>query len=207
MLFSLLKKYHHRLISDNLKTKIAIRNELKEKLALLSDSKIQELSQDLSQKLNLLLNELDVIEKKQRIGVFSPIKQEPLWYLRIDEAKLAKLAFPATMASEMVFKASKPENLELSNEFGTPILAPTSECEIVVPEIIIVPGLGFTKAGERIGRGKGYYDRYLVNKKAIVIGVAFEDQLVDELPTDAHDVKMNFVVTDREIYRNNLKEF
>lgn len=186
-----------------MKTKLIIRQELKQQLEKLSVDEIQKQSHKLSQNLNLLLSELHVIEKKTRIGVFSPIKQEPLWYLSLDEEILASLAFPTMANGEMIFKQSKLSELEESLEFGFSIQTPKKENQNCLPEVIVVPGLGFTAKGERIGRGKGHYDQYLENKKAILIGICFDEQIRAELPREAHDVKMNFVVTDRKIYRNN----
>ncbi len=64
---------------------------------------------------------------------------------------------------------------------------------------IIVPGLGFTRAGDRIGRGAGYYDRALVaaglQDRLIRIGVGFDEQIVDRLPVGPSDVRMHAVVS------------
>jgi len=62
--------------------------------------------------------------------------------------------------------------------------------------VIVVPGLAFDKAGNRIGRGKGYYDRFLSlpdMDKAVKVGVCWKLQLVDRVPTREHDVKMNWI--------------
>ena len=63
-------------------------------------------------------------------------------------------------------------------------------------EVIIVPGVAFDRKGHRLGRGKGFYDRLLQNAKATKIGVGYEFQLVDDLPTEPHDVKMNMIITE-----------
>lgn len=63
-------------------------------------------------------------------------------------------------------------------------------------EMVFVPGLAFDKKNYRLGRGKGYYDRFLakLNSKVSTVGLAFEVQLTDELPIDAHDVRLDLVV-------------
>ena len=63
------------------------------------------------------------------------------------------------------------------------------------PILVLVPGLAFTKKGKRLGRGKGYYDKYLarLNKKAGIGGVCLQFQLVDDLPTDENDIRMDFI--------------
>ncbi|MBX2850896.1 MAG: 5-formyltetrahydrofolate cyclo-ligase [Phycisphaeraceae bacterium] len=64
------------------------------------------------------------------------------------------------------------------------------------PDVTIVPGLAFTRLGERLGQGGGYYDRYLQQHPATYkIGLSFNEQLADTLPTSEHDIAMDEVVT------------
>ena len=63
--------------------------------------------------------------------------------------------------------------------------------------LILVPGRAFTKDGDRLGRGKGYYDRFLAKKRLpniTVAGVCFDFQVLPELPTDPNDVKMDIIL-------------
>jgi len=70
-------------------------------------------------------------------------------------------------------------------------------------DLVIVPGLGFTPAGQRIGRGMGFYDRFLAQSEFIGLscGLAFEEQVVEQLPTLDHDMPLSMLVTDRGIRR------
>ena len=70
-------------------------------------------------------------------------------------------------------------------------------------DLVIVPGLGFTPDGHRIGRGMGFYERFLAQPDFVgrSCGLAFEDQLVNALPVLDHDVPLNMLVTDRGIRR------
>lgn len=68
-------------------------------------------------------------------------------------------------------------------------------------EVIIVPMLGYDKYCNRMGYGGGFYDRYLEDFKGIIIGLAFAEQNYPMLPTNKFDVKMDYVVTDREIIK------
>ncbi len=85
------------------------------------------------------------------------------------------------------------------------ILEPTPETFRPVPvkalDLVIAPGVGFDKKGGRIGYGKGFYDRFLKNvpKHVPVIGLAFECQVVDELPREAHDCDMHKLITEKEV--------
>ena len=84
------------------------------------------------------------------------------------------------------------------------ILEPREDCPIVQPKetsLILVPGCAFTRDGFRMGYGGGYYDRYLqLHPKAIAIGYAFEEQIYDVIPREAHDRRLDFVVTQKECY-------
>lgn len=65
-------------------------------------------------------------------------------------------------------------------------------------ELIIVPGVAYDRKGNRLGRGKGFYDRLLSDIDATRIGVGYEFQLFDEIPTETHDVKMDAVITQNQ---------
>jgi 5,10-methenyltetrahydrofolate synthetase len=68
-------------------------------------------------------------------------------------------------------------------------------------DIIFVPGLAFDKLGHRLGRGKGYYDRALAPLKSrdlkhvVTVGLAMDEQVVSQVPCEAHDVVMDFICT------------
>ena len=79
------------------------------------------------------------------------------------------------------------------------VRAPISE-QIVRPEIVLVPGLTFDKNGGRLGMGGGYYDRVL-SDIPVRIGVCFGGQIVDEVPLEAHDIRMDWVASETGIKR------
>ena len=79
------------------------------------------------------------------------------------------------------------------------ILEPVGEpfTDLSAIDLILVPGLAFDAAGHRLGRGRGYYDRFLHSRDGsycVKIGVCFDFQKVDEVPVDAHDIAMDKVV-------------
>jgi 5-formyltetrahydrofolate cyclo-ligase len=74
----------------------------------------------------------------------------------------------------------------------------------VPPELIdllVVPGLAFDTRGYRLGRGGGYYDRFLrrLRRSATAIGPALDLQIIDEVPTDDRDVSVDMIVTERRV--------
>lgn len=70
-------------------------------------------------------------------------------------------------------------------------------------DAVVTPGVAFDRSGRRLGYGGGHFDRLLtaVRPDTLVIGVAFELQLVDLVPTDPHDIPVGMVVTERGVYR------
>lgn len=66
------------------------------------------------------------------------------------------------------------------------------------PDVIVVPGLAFTTDGRRLGQGGGWYDRFLAGRRhdCITVGVCFDVQVVEHLPTEDHDVVLDMIVTD-----------
>ena len=70
-------------------------------------------------------------------------------------------------------------------------------------DLVIVPGLGFTPTGYRIGRGMGFYDRFLAQPDFLGVscGLAFDEQLIDDLPLLDHDVPLSMLATDKGLRR------
>ena len=61
-------------------------------------------------------------------------------------------------------------------------------------DLAIIPGMAFTLSGDRLGRGKGYYDRLLPKLSCPLIGLAFPFQIVDAIPCEPHDIRMTEVI-------------
>lgn len=70
-------------------------------------------------------------------------------------------------------------------------------------DLVIVPGLAFDPYGNRLGRGRGFYDRFLANPKfkGVACGFALEQQITDSIPSGPHDVKVHMLVTDQAVRR------
>lgn len=66
-------------------------------------------------------------------------------------------------------------------------------------DVVLVPGVAFTRAGGRVGRGGGFFDRFLAHRaaRAIKIGVCFDFQIVESLPLESHDVRLDLIVSER----------
>jgi len=86
------------------------------------------------------------------------------------------------------------------------ILEPKKECiqevDLGTIDFILAPGVAFDIHGHRIGHGMGYYDRLLQNSQnARHVGLAFELQIVKEIPVEKHDVAVDMIVTEKRILR------
>jgi len=92
------------------------------------------------------------------------------------------------------------------NKFG--ILEPSSSKKKLVPDFIMVPLVAFDKKLNRIGYGKGYYDRSLrqirkLKKKTIFLGIAYSFQQYKNIPINKHDFKLDYIFTEQGIISSN----
>ena len=77
--------------------------------------------------------------------------------------------------------------------------------KVVYPSILLIPLVAFDKDLNRLGYGGGYYDRYIskILKKnfLLTIGLGYSFQKVNKLPTNKHDIKLNYIITEKNIYK------
>ncbi|MDD5456581.1 MAG: 5-formyltetrahydrofolate cyclo-ligase [Candidatus Margulisbacteria bacterium] len=66
-------------------------------------------------------------------------------------------------------------------------------------DVIIIPCVACDKQKNRLGFGKGYYDRFLQDQSALKIGLCYDFQLFEKIPADKHDIRLDFVITDKEV--------
>jgi len=106
------------------------------------------------------------------------------------------LALPRVNDDELeIYIVDELDDLE-EGSFG--ILEPKTTCEQIAPESIelaFIPGVAFDKNNHRIGFGKGYYDRLCKALKCRKIGIAYDFQIVDEIPFESHDVPVDLLIT------------
>ena len=108
------------------------------------------------------------------------------------------LLLPCVQGNDLVLRQyTGPECLVAGEQFG--IGEPTGPewTDLDAVQLIVVPGVAFDPAGNRMGRGRGFYDRLLKSTpKSTKIGVAFDFQMLDEIPVEPHDVPMDHVIHD-----------
>ena len=173
-----------------------LRSQVKIKLRDLKNEEKQNLDFAISKRLNQFLDsrvQLS-IDQSLTVGIFYPLSDEVYWPNY--PMTTVQLAFPEVAGREMVFRQCGLEELVEVEMFGQKMKVPGQGKSIVNPDMIIVPGLAFDRAGNRLGRGGGFYDAYLRNFHGPKVGICKELQLVDELPIEEHDIKVNFVITE-----------
>lgn len=139
------------------------------------------------------------------IGFGSEINTKILIEDALEDGK--EVCVPKVINKEMVFiKINSLENLVTSN-YG--ILEPVGDKNNFNVDnlgLIIMPGLAFDKQGNRLGYGGGYYDKFLSNNKINVkkIALAYNFQILDKVPSEEHDIKVDSIITEeKEIEINN----
>jgi 5-formyltetrahydrofolate cyclo-ligase len=131
---------------------------------------------------------------------FSPLAGEPDITPLLDEALRSKkmVALPRFDSAANGYSAACiAQRSELvSAKFGA--LEPAAGCPLVPLnqlDLVLVPGVAFDFAGRRLGRGKGFYDRLLAEVRGHKCGVAFDEQIVAEVPEEPHDVRVDSILT------------
>lgn len=166
-----------------------IRKELLASLASLPDEKIISLSFSLTQELIKLFQTLP--ELQSQIGAaYLPLRNEiaPVYQELLRKVPLM-LSYPVLRDGEMAFGMTE----------GLPSGSPWLDTpyKVVEPKWFLVPGVGFSEQGQRLGRGKGFYDRFLETHEGIKIGLAWSGQIKEDIPVESHDCHMDFIVTEK----------
>jgi 5-formyltetrahydrofolate cyclo-ligase len=138
------------------------------------------------------------------VALYAPVHKEVSTGRVVNHALAAgkALFFPAVEGDSMVFRRIYGLDDLICGSFG--IMQPGPGCTAAEPEEIeqiVVPGVGFDLSGQRIGYGKGYYDRSLHKLEASgrLTAFCYEFQLVDSLKSEKHDVVMDRIITERRV--------
>jgi len=153
--------------------KNALRAEMRQQLRAMTAEDRQSLSDEICER----VLEMAQWAEAQNVILFSPLPGEPI-------ITPLKLDCEARKVSAVVIShtARDESTLHLAD----------------APDLILVPGLAFSKDRHRIGRGGGFFDRLLAGRAAgaFKLGICFSFQLLDSIPTEGHDVVMDAVVTE-----------
>lgn len=147
---------------------------------------------------------LIAVLKPRSIAGYMPVRSEcdPRPLLDKARANGVVIALPAVVDGKtIVFRRHADGAALVPAGFGT--VAPPPDAAVVDPDMLLVPLVGFDRTGHRLGYGRGYYDRAIAAARATgrrvpLVGLAFAVQEVERVPAEAHDVPLDWVVTEKE---------
>ncbi len=173
-----------------------LRREQRRRLSGVSPEAFQRQDRHIAEHLgNFLRRYARTIPERFLMGGYAPLPGEANWWPTLAEEYGERVCFPGLRRGEMKFFACSLPQLVKTREFGVSLLAPPPQAPEAVPEVVLVPGLGFTRTGKRLGRGGGHYDRYLATYRGVSVGLAYREQLLDSLPWEAHDMAVDAVIS------------
>lgn len=153
-------------------------------------------------------------EKARTVALYAPIRGEvptrDILTAALLDGKVVCYPLSHVHGRILSFRAITSESELEPGRLG--VREPTNASELISVDqidLFVVPGLGFTRGGKRLGRGGGYYDATLraASQRARRVGLSFQEQVVPELPTNSDDVDMDLVVTESESYRGLFRDW
>ncbi len=176
------------------------KKKLRKKFNLLRKKKYFSVSRNFYKPILKILRQ----KRQKKVSVYYPSNYEVDTYhlIQILSKEKFSLSLPKTLRNGIIkFVNWAPNEALMVNKFG--FLEPLNMTKKVVPDVIIVPMLAFDNSRNRLGYGKGYYDKYLGHhkskKKITTIGVAFSFQKYKKIPFTNSDVKLDYILTERGI--------
>lgn len=139
-------------------------------------------------------------QEAKHIFIYNSLKDEVSTKSFIERWAAEKhFYFPVIDGDDIVFRHYKSDTTYSVSSLG--ISEPDGEnfTDYKKVDLIIIPGVAFDSKLNRLGRGKGYYDRFLPKLKATKIGVCFDFQLLDKVPVDNNDVKMDMLISENDL--------
>lgn len=173
-----------------------IRREVRRRIKELSAEQMSSAAESIFSK----IERLECFNEARCIALFAAMHDEvPTDIALRGWSKLGRrIVVPRVEGDIMRFYDYSPERMQ-TGAFGIEEPVGGEECPAEDIDLIIVPARAFTHSGERLGRGGGFYDKYmsLPGFRAHKTGICFRCQIFDSLPTDPHDIKVDEVVTEK----------
>ncbi len=171
--------------------KSELRHVIREKKGQFTQQQLCELSLPIVDRMRPMLKEA------RTIVAYYSLPDEVDTHALLDELVAdGKIVFLPKVLDDETMELCRYTGRESLREGAFHIMEPTGKTFTAdaQADIALIPGLAFDAQGHRLGRGKGYYDRFLASFKGKTIGVCFDFQKVAEVPVDAHDVSVDRVV-------------
>ncbi|NIA06942.1 MAG: 5-formyltetrahydrofolate cyclo-ligase [Actinobacteria bacterium] len=184
--------------------KETIRRELRQNLTDMKDG----LRQELSERACKLLLDLPEYGRAKILMAYIPLPDElniePVLRSAWQDSKI--VAMPKIVWEKHELKPIVTHNLDsdlIAGRHGLREPAGRQEIKLEQIDLLIVPAVGFDRRGHRMGRGGGFYDRFLARPslRAKTVGITFAQQVLKELPVLSHDQRVQMVVTDAGVHR------
>ena len=183
-------------------TKAEIRKKVKESVLKMTDMQKEWAS-------NAIIDELissHAFKSARTIFIYLNMKDEPS---TLDLVGLA-MALEKTVCVPKLYSdgSMKPIVINPYTEFGVDeygIQEPKKGRVAPCIDLAIVPMVAFDRKCNRLGRGKGYYDKFFEVYDCQKIGIAFDCRIVDKVPTEEHDIKMDIIVTEKRVLKDGLE--
>lgn len=155
----------------------------------------------LSEEIRSLLEQHPLFQQASCVSLYHALPDEVQTVSILNRWYQSKqLALPLVQGDDLLLlQYEGPESVE-RGAFG--IWEPKPTCRIIQPEqidLLLVPGVAFDRQGNRLGRGRGFYDRLLRTIQAPKMGICFDFQLLPEIPTEPFDQPMDIILTDKRI--------
>lgn len=134
-------------------------------------------------------------ERAQRVMLYASLPDEVQTLAFLDKWKNSKqIILPTVVGDDIIPVELTADSQMVEGDFH--ILEPENHPYSGPLDLIVVPGMAFDKTGHRLGRGKGFYDRFLIKYPEVkTIGICFDFQLLDSIPIEPHDRVVDEVVT------------
>lgn len=171
------------------------KKELRSQIRLLKKQHSKESLQEQSKLILSKLENHEAFKEAKIVMLYSSLPDEVQTLEFIERWRNEKRIILPTVVGDDIIPVELGEDIDFAiGDFD--ILEPQSEPYQGSYDLIVVPGMAFDRKGNRIGRGKGYYDRFLSKHLTIKrIGICFNFQLVEEVPTEDNDIRMNEVIS------------
>jgi 5-formyltetrahydrofolate cyclo-ligase len=142
-----------------------------------------------------VINSKEFLQAKV-VGAYFALGSEVTTELIIERAKTVgkKIALPRVEEDNIIFYELSSIKFLIRGRFG--IMEPPPYGHISDIDVLVVPGIAFDKKGNRLGYGKGYYDRLLSGKRTFSIGLAYSFQLLENLPYDRYDKRLDAIASE-----------
>ena len=181
------------------------KKEARDNIRIIRNSMTEEECTKKGQRISEIIAGIKEFKDAKFLYLYNPIRNEvPTVYLENQAFKQGKItAYPKVMGEDMCFYRITDDKDVSYGYMNIREPIPDDSRLLDTDEgIIIMPGLAFDKKCNRAGYGKGFYDRFLENhKKLIKIGLAYEFQVVEALETDEWDIPLDYIVTEKGIYK------